>query len=79
MSGIAHVQMVSPVSLFRATMVASGPPGVQISLSPSMSGDSQNIHTDIIFPPKSSGSPLRLLIMIWNRWKTATADGSRSR
>ena len=32
---------VSPVFLFSATIVASGPPGVQITLSPSTSADSR--------------------------------------
>src|SRR5579872_4204969 len=50
--GTAHFQMVSPVFLLRATRVASLPPGVQISLSPSTRGDSQyfQLGTD---PPKS--------------------------
>ena len=39
-SGPAAFQMVSPVFLLRATIMASLPPGVQTSLSPSTRGDS---------------------------------------
>ena len=38
--GTAHFQITSPVFLFSATRVASLPPGVQTSTSPSISGDS---------------------------------------
>ena len=38
--GTAPFQTVAPVVLSRATSVASSPPGVQTSLSPSISGDS---------------------------------------
>ena len=37
-------QIGSPVFLSSATTVASLPPGLQMSLSPSMSGDSQYAH-----------------------------------
>src|SRR5947209_5447879 len=40
-SGTGHFQIVLPVALSRATIVASVPPGVQITLSPSTSGDSR--------------------------------------
>src|SRR5690242_19174955 len=50
--GTGDFQITAPVDLFSATMVASLPPGVTTSTSPSMSGDSAYAHTPG-FPPKS--------------------------
>ena len=50
--GTAAVQTVSPVFLLRATMVAFSPPGVQMTLSPSISGSRQGPLAGL--PPKSS-------------------------
>src|SRR5205085_8529670 len=52
-SGTAHFQMTSPLLLFSATIVASVPPGVQTTASPSTSGDSAYAQLPGA-PPKSS-------------------------
>src|SRR5260370_37319112 len=44
-TGAAHFQMTAPVVLFSATRIASLPPGVHTSFSPSTRGDS------VYFPP----------------------------
>ena len=52
-------QISLPVVLSRATRAAAEAPGVTITRSPSMSGDSLNFHTDIMAPPKSFSRFLR--------------------
>src|SRR5687767_2728690 len=51
-SGKAHLQIASPVFLSSATIVASAPPGVHTSASPSTRGDSEYAHSPYA-PPKS--------------------------
>src|SRR3954451_15430646 len=51
-SPIGDFQTVSPVFLLRATIVASAPPGVTTTTSPSNSGDSEYAHCPGL-PPKS--------------------------
>src|SRR6185436_21049698 len=46
-------QITSPVCLLRATTAPLRPPGVQISFSPSMVGDSEYPQPLIMAPPKS--------------------------
>src|SRR5687768_6668132 len=50
--GAAGFQTTSPVVLLSATMVASAPPGVQTSTSPSIRGDSAYAHPPGV-PPNS--------------------------
>src|SRR5690349_13370053 len=50
-SGEANFQTTSPVVFFRATIVASAPPGVHTTTSPSTSGDSAYAQAPVL-PPK---------------------------
>src|SRR5689334_5862609 len=49
-AGDAYFQISSPLDFLRATIAASGPPGVQTSTSPSMSGDSAYAHQPVLPP-----------------------------
>src|SRR5256885_1829247 len=53
-SGNLVVQIVLPFVFSRAARAAVGPPGVQMSLSPSTSGDSLKPQPLIILPWKSA-------------------------
>src|SRR4030095_6694852 len=48
---MADRQRMEPLSLLKATMEFSSPPGVAMSLSPSISTDSLKPQMDIILPP----------------------------
>src|SRR5262245_4648713 len=48
--GTAHFQTTSPVNLLRAASVASLPPGVQITRSPSTSTDSEKAQLSMSVP-----------------------------
>src|SRR5215213_10926854 len=56
--GTADFQMTAPVFLFSATSVASAPPGVTTTTSPSTNGDSEYAQTPG-WPPKSLRALLR--------------------